>query len=471
MYDTGKVIFIGGGNDPHTNLPTNGAETIDLTADEPAWHATSAMHFRRRQHNATILADGTVLVTGGTQGPGFNDVDPGQPIRAAELWDPATGNWTILADEAVDRCYHATAVLLPDGRVLSAGGGEYAPQNNVANAPKDTHSDAQFFSPPYLFRGPRPIVTDAPDAVSYGQAFQLRVPRAAEIAKVTWIRLASVTHSFDQNQRLNTLAFTKGEGEITVTAPANANLCPPGHYMLYLVDDQGVPSIGHITRISARQGAVAAAARHAAVFNEPRPGPEEIDAETRRTAARPPVTVGITPTCPYGLAGCWGGAKGALRRLTGVETVLELANAFTSTATVFLADDRLPDVDLWRHEFAHVANASYSLRGLEVTLSGPVEQIGGQLWLGGNADRPAVRLAPLDAGNKVQWDFASKTPLPLEPHEASAHASLQRAFADDSAPASGTVTGTLLKDEHGFYLEVRAGSILSSLGTAGPMRS
>jgi galactose oxidase len=460
MYDTGKIIFIGGGNDPQTNLPTNGAETIDLTAEAPAWHATSAMHFRRRQHNATILADGTVLVTGGTQGPGFNDVDPGDPIHAAELWDPATGNWTVLAEEAVDRCYHATAVLLPDGRVFSAGGGEYAPQNNVANSPKDTHSDAQFFSPPYLFLGPRPTFTGAPDLLSYGQAFQLRVPRAAEIAKVTWIRLGSVTHSFDQNQRLNALAFTKGQGEITVTAPANANLCPPGHYMLFLVDDQGVPSIGHIARISARHGATitAAANRHAAVFNEPRPEPQEIDAETVRTAASPPVTVGITPTCPYGLAGCWGGAKGALRRLTGVETVLELANAFTSTATVFLADDRLPDLDLWRREFAHVANASYSLRGVEVTLTGPVEQIGEQLWLRGNADRPAVRLAPLDASNKVEWDFATKAPLPLESEEASAHARLKRAVGD-AALTSVSVTGTLLKDEHGFYLEVRAFSL------------
>jgi hypothetical protein len=363
-----------------------------------------------------------------------------------------------LAEEAVDRCYHATAVLLPDGRVFSAGGGEYAPQNNVANLPKDTHSDAQFFSPPYLFRGRRPTFTGAPDSFSYGQTFQLRVPRAAEIAKVTWIRLGSVTHSFDQNQRLNTLAFTKGEGEITVTAPANANLCPPGHYMLFLVDDQGVPSIGHIARISPQHGGAmaAAATRRAAVFNEPRPGPREIDAETVRTAARPPVTVGITPTCPYGLAGCWGGAKGALRRLTGVEIVLELANAFTSTATVLLADDRLPDLDLWRREFTHLANASYSLRGVEVTLTGPVEQIGGQLWLRGNADRPAVRLAPLDANNKVQWDFATKTPLPLEPEEASAHVRLNRIVAGEAAPASVTVTGTLLKDEHGFYLELRA---------------
>ena len=227
MYETGKVIFVGGGLDADTGLPTNGAETIDLTEAAPTWRTTSAMHFRRRQHNATILPDGTVLVTGGTQGPNFNDVDPGSPIHAAELWDPETGTWTVLAEEAVDRCYHATAVLLPDGRVFSAGGGEYAPENNVANPAKDTHIDAQLFSPPYLFRGPRPTFSGAPDELSYAEKFDLKVAQADAIAKVTWIRLASVTHSFDQNQRMNSLAFQKGQGKLTVTAPANADVCPP----------------------------------------------------------------------------------------------------------------------------------------------------------------------------------------------------------------------------------------------------
>lgn len=458
MYDTGKVLFVGGGKDDAGDQPTNGAETIDLTAGAPAWRTTSPMHFRRRQHNATILLDGTVLVTGGTQGPGFNDVDPGQPIRAAELWDPTAGTWTVLAEEAVDRCYHSTALLLPDGRVFSAGGGEYAPTNNVANPPKDTHADAQLFSPPYLFRGPRPTFTGAPDAVFYGQTFDVMMPQPDKIAKVTWIRLGSVTHSFDQNQRLNTLSFTRGAGKVTVTAPANANACPPGHYILSLVDDQGVPSVGHIARIAARQAEIAARATpvRVAAFNAPRPGPVEKDTATIRSAGRPPVRVGITPICIYGLAGCWGGAKGALRRLTGVATVLEEADAFTSTASVFLADDRLPDLDLWRREFTHLVNALYTLRGVEVTLTGPVEQIAEQLWLRGNVERPAVRLAVLDASNKVQWDFTTKAPLPLKPEEASAHFRLKRAVIGQAMPTSVTVTGPLLKDEHGFYLEVRA---------------
>jgi galactose oxidase len=456
MYDTGKVIFIGGGLDAGTNLPTNGAEAIDLAAADPAWRPTSPMHFRRRQHNATILPNGTVLVTGGTQGPNFNDVDPGSPVHAAELWDPATGTWAVMAEEAVDRCYHATAVLLPDGRVLSAGGGEYAPENNVANPAKDTHADAQLFSPPYMFRE-RPTFSGAPDQLFYGQAFELKVAHADAIAKVTWIRLASVTHSFDQNQRLNTLAFTKGQDALNVSAPANANICPPGHYMLFVVNGEGTPSVGHIVRISAHQAAVAAFGQGAVLFNEARPGPVEKDAQTMRTTTKPPVTVGITPTCLYGLAGCWGGAKGALLRLTGVETVLEEANAYTSTASVILKDDRLPDLDVWRREFGRIVNASYSLRGIEMTLSGAIEETDEQLTLVGNQTRPSVLLAPLEAANKVQWDFATKSNWPMEPDEANAYARLKQILSARNRRGSLiAITGTLLKNESGFFLEVRS---------------
>src|SRR5580704_136185 len=131
MYDVGKVIFIGGGSDTDpadmgSGPPTNIVEIINLNGPNPEWNQTTPMNFARRQHNATILADGTVLVTGGTQGKGsdqytvFNDLTPGAPIHAAELWDPATEKWTIMAQESTDRCYHSTAVLLPDATVLSA---------------------------------------------------------------------------------------------------------------------------------------------------------------------------------------------------------------------------------------------------------------------------------------------------------------------------------------------------------------
>ena len=165
MYAPGKVVYVGGGNDAGSDLPTAAVEVIDLTEPTPRWRPATPMHHRRRQHNATLLPDGTVLVTGGTGGPGFNDVSAGSPVHTAELWDPATDAWTTLAAEAVDRCYHATALLLPDATVLSAGGGEFM-AGAEPNAPADTHRNAQIFRPPYLFRGSRPVITTAPSELT-----------------------------------------------------------------------------------------------------------------------------------------------------------------------------------------------------------------------------------------------------------------------------------------------------------------
>ena len=207
LYDVGKIVFIGGGN-----APTNAVEVLDLNAPLPQWKTTDSMHFARRQHNATLLPDGTVLVMGGTKGSGgesagFNDLTPGQPIHSAELWDPKTGHWTLMAKADVDRCYHSTAVLLPDATVLSAGGGEYSPRNDgQPNDPKDSHKDAQIFKPPYLFRaGTRPNILSAPDDVTYGQTFTVGTSNPGQVGQVNWVRLSSVTHSFNTNQRINFL--------------------------------------------------------------------------------------------------------------------------------------------------------------------------------------------------------------------------------------------------------------------------
>ena len=172
----------------------------------PRWRPATPMHHRRRQHNTTLLPDGTVLVTGGTGGPGFNDVSPGKPVHTAELWDPATDAWTTLAAEAVDRCYHATALLLPDATVLSAGGGEFM-AGPVPNAPADTHRNAQIFRPPYLFRGPRPVITTAPSELTAGAAFTVEVT-GPPVTGMTLMRLGSVTHAIDMNQRCIPLPVT-----------------------------------------------------------------------------------------------------------------------------------------------------------------------------------------------------------------------------------------------------------------------
>lgn len=247
-YDAGKVLFIGGSGDEADDVPTAAAAVIDFCANPPAWRQIASMHFPRRQHSATILADGSVLVTGGTSGPGFNNLSPGRPVHVAESWDPMTDKWTKLAAEDVDRCYHGTAVLLPDATVLSAGGGEFV-VGSEPNDSQDSHRTAQIFHPPYLFRGPRPQIGAAPDAISYGERFAVEV-RGPHVAKVTWIGLPSVTHAADHSQRINVLHFRRSTGGVTVTAPERPEVCPPGHYMLFVLSAAGVPSVAHIMRIA-----------------------------------------------------------------------------------------------------------------------------------------------------------------------------------------------------------------------------
>jgi len=230
----GKVL-VAGGDGSATGPATPTAEIIDLTATTPTWQSTSSMSIARRQFNLTLLPDGKLLASGGSGGFGFDNQN--LPVYPAEMWDPATGQWTTMDSITVYRGYHSTALLLPDGRVLSGGG-------------EQTGASAEIYSPPYLFKGARPTITSGPSSVKYGQVFLAATPDAANISQVTWIRLGSVTHSFNQNQLLNHLQFAQATGGLNITAPANANLAPPGHYMLFLVNSNGVPSVARIIQIT-----------------------------------------------------------------------------------------------------------------------------------------------------------------------------------------------------------------------------
>ena len=470
LYDVDKVLFAGGGNPPTAN-----AETIDLSQAQLAWVATDPMNFPRRQHNGTILPDGTVLVTGGTRGGGapgtaeaFNDLDPGQPVHIAELWDPKTGQWTMLAAENTDRCYHSTAVLLPDGTVLSAGGGEFilnegTPQQ-VANNPQDTHYDAQVFSPPYLFKGPQPQITSAPDSVNYGDTFGIGTAQPDQIATVSLIRLSSVTHSFNAGQRINFLPSQIAGGTLTATAPPNANVCPPGHYMLFIVNLQGVPSVAKIIQVSAPAAAAGqvggAAHAEAAAVGVPAPAREvpkdafALRATVRAAASGTRVVAGITGICPYGIAACWGGANEALRSLEGVQYVDPIPDGDSSTATVYLEDDRLPALNHWDDQFRRMVHQTYELRGVEVTLTGTIEARNDVLVLAGEGRRPPVELVPLAQGGKIQWDPAARGPQAAEPGEAGAYDTLTRSAGTVGARPL-TVTGPLHQTQAGYRLQVR----------------
>ncbi len=239
MYRPGKVLIVGGSN-LSSGPPTNTAEVIDLGEAVPAWQYTGSMAQARRQLNATLLPDGRVLATGGTSSPGFTD--PAGAVHAAEVWDPDSGNWTIWASNQVTRVYHSATLLLPDARILHAGSGD-----DGGEIPRELN--AEIFSPPYLFRGARPSITSAPGAVGYSERFFVATPDAGQIVRATLVRPASVTHSFDQNQRFVELALVKVSGGLELAAPESGNIAPPGNYMLFIVNSAGVPSVSRLVRL------------------------------------------------------------------------------------------------------------------------------------------------------------------------------------------------------------------------------
>ena len=226
-----KVLAIGG-------LTGSGAtatsEILDLGAADPSWRLSGSMHEPRKNLNVVLLPDGKVLAVGGNHGGGLYDL----PVLGSEMYDPATETWTQMAAQVAPRAYHSTALLLPDGRVLSAGQTDGSMQTT-----------AEIYSPPYLFAGPRPVSDAAPSAVSYGSSFAVDTAQAASIDQVALVRANSSTHGVNFDQRHVPLTFSAGAGGLTVGAPASGAEAPPGWYMLFLIDD-GVPSVASWVRVS-----------------------------------------------------------------------------------------------------------------------------------------------------------------------------------------------------------------------------
>jgi len=219
MYAPGKIIRSGGA-DPAIAR----AAIVDMTAASPQWEELGQMAFPRRRHNMVILADGQVMAVGGTR----QSDDASKAVLEGEIWNPNTKLWATVAPMSEARMYHSTALLLPDGRVLTAGG----------EASGRLH--AQIYSPPYLFKGARPTLGSAPATIGYGAGFTIGSADAASITSVALIRPAAVTHAFDHNQRYVPLTFTQSGGMLNVNAPTDANYAPPGYYMLIIKNGAGV---------------------------------------------------------------------------------------------------------------------------------------------------------------------------------------------------------------------------------------
>jgi len=237
-----RVMIMGG-----DNPATASAEIIDLSQPSPAWRGLPPMSAPRIQMNAVLLPTGKVLALGGSA---QNDTASTASL-GADLFDPDTETWARAGTMARPRMYHSVALLLPDATVWVAG-------SNPQQGTWDNTLEA--YRPPYLFTAtgalaPRPAITTAPAAVGYGATFQVTTPNPADIASVALMRPGSSTHAFNFEQRLVNLAFTPGTGTtLTLTSPPNANVAPPGYYMLFLVNRAGVPSVAAWVQLTPTPG-------------------------------------------------------------------------------------------------------------------------------------------------------------------------------------------------------------------------
>jgi YVTN family beta-propeller protein len=230
MFRPGRILQVGAG----------GTVEIDITGPTPAVTSTQPTSSERRWVSATVLPDGKVLATGGSRVDNqLTDVN-----TTAEIWNPDTGTWHQGAAGALARLYHSSALLLPDASVLVSGGGAPGPLNNT---------NAEIYYPPYLFNSsgqfaPRPEIVTAPSTANVGDALAVQVN--GNIERVTLVKSGSVTHSVNMDQRFLELPYSTSGNMLNAQLPTRTSDTPPGYYLLFVIDDAGVPSEASILSLN-----------------------------------------------------------------------------------------------------------------------------------------------------------------------------------------------------------------------------
>jgi hypothetical protein len=242
-----RVLVIGGGGLPHgrTTPATNTCEILDVDDVVPEWKLTPPMSTARVMPDAVLLPDGTVLVMNGSSAGQADDAV--NPVFQTEIYNPSTNTWKLMAETRIPRLYHATALLLPDGTVMTAGMDEefnpdpfHYPEYRL-----------EIFYPPYLYKGPRPIIQTAPNTIHYDVPFDVQCDSVDAIHSAALLRCGTVTHSFNMDQRYLSLRIAaRWASSVTIESAPNANIAPPGFYLLFVLTNQGVPSIGTFVQVS-----------------------------------------------------------------------------------------------------------------------------------------------------------------------------------------------------------------------------
>jgi len=237
MFAPGRILQYGGNS--------NQAIVIDINGGTPSIASTAAMLRQRRLSVATLLADGKVVATGGSSV--WNQMT--NVSYEAEIWNPQTGQWSVGASMTKPRLYHGNALLLPDASVLVFGGGAPAPSGVQGNL------NREIYYPPYLFAAggvaaARPSIAIAPTVVDVGRTVQISTSGARPVSRVTFVKTGSATHGWNMEQRFVDLPFSAQGSTLSVQIPGRASDVPPGMWMMFVIDDAGVPSEAKLMRVN-----------------------------------------------------------------------------------------------------------------------------------------------------------------------------------------------------------------------------
>ena len=263
-----RFMILGGGPEDEEGAPrqpaTRRVAVVDLTRSlsSLSFEPKAELHHERMHVNAIILPDRTVLATGGgvtREASWGGAVDPNafNEVFEAEIYDETADSWTTTAPATVARLYHSVALLLPDGRVVTAGGNPDKGRNVAWLPPLDPMEEMrlEIYSPPYLFRSdaahPRPEIIDAPTEIGYDESFLVQLAALDERSTACLIRPGLTTHSFNGEQRLIELNVAPAPlDELRVTLDVGAMIAPPGWYMLFVSDSRQVPSAAQWVHVS-----------------------------------------------------------------------------------------------------------------------------------------------------------------------------------------------------------------------------
>lgn len=261
------VLFGGDCGGADCPSPGDGAkvEMIDFQDPTPTWQLQRPLLQEASQQQAVALPDGTVLITGGVLGRPDGNMGWRNSFHY-QLFDPDTGTITALVETNIPWHDHATMVLLPDGSVINMGGnrtdkvfftdptgvtcrvGEQCSNQETRNAGVPV---AQVYKPPYFYKGDRPDIERAPDKVSYAERFEIRVSETSgKIESVNMIQQHPVTHNHQWNRRVDLWFNQTDDGELQIQAPRFRGVAPSGNYLLFVVDEHGIPSTGELIHLN-----------------------------------------------------------------------------------------------------------------------------------------------------------------------------------------------------------------------------